>query len=193
MLVLALACTALTPSALAGAGAGNTGASVYLPFSASGSIAMTVTSAKSGYCWTSSETTPRRDAWRCFIGNSIYDPCFSSTLSTGIVLCPTAPWSNRGTEIKLTKKLPTSQANHGALSLGNQPWALQLTSGHDCLFAGGATATIGSRRLNYFCSGLGPVGLWGYPNRKAQPWTIYEAPGSATKLRTTVAIKRAWM
>ncbi len=193
----ALACVALTATALtptAFAGNGHTVATVYMPFSPSGAVVMSVKSAKSGYCWTSSETTPRRDAWRCFIGNDIYDPCFSSTVNTRVVLCPTAPWSNSGTEIKLTKGLPLSEANHGAPSLNNQPWALQLTSGHDCLLAGGATAVIGSRRLNYFCSGLGfTIGLWGDPNRKTQPWTIYEASSTATKLTSTVTIAHAWL
>ncbi len=205
IVIVAFAGMALASSAVAGAGragtkssvtstrAGSTVAAVYGPFSASGRVLMSVKSTKSGYCWTSSETTPRRDAWRCLIGNNIYDPCFSSAAKTGVVLCPTAPWSNAGIEIKLTTKLPTSAANHGGLSLSNPPWALQLTGGHDCLFSGGATAAIGGRRLNYFCSGLSSAGLWGYPDRNVEPWTIYEAPASAKRLTTTVTIRRAWM
>jgi hypothetical protein len=212
IVIVAVAGMALASSAVAGAGragtkssragtnssatstrAGSTVAAVYRPFSASGRVLMSVKSTKSGYCWTSSETTPRRDAWRCLIGNFIYDPCFSSSAKMGVVLCPTAPWSNAGIDIRLTTGLPTSAANHGGLSLSNPPWALQLTGGRDCVFSGGATAAIGGRRLNYFCGGLSSAGLWGYPDRRVEPWTICEAPASAKRLTTTVTIRRAWM
>lgn len=187
----ALCAAALAATALAGAG--RTAESIYRPFSTSGSVLMTVTATRSGSCWTSSETTPRRDAWRCLVSNLIYDPCFNSTAKPGIVLCPTAPWTNAGTEIRLTEALPLSQANHGSVSLSEPPWAIQLTDGRDCLFDGGATAAIGTRRLNYFCSGLGYLGLWGYPDRRVQPWTIYAAPESAKHLRTALSIRHAWM
>jgi hypothetical protein len=36
-------------------------------------------------------------------------------------------------------------------------------------------------------------GLWGFPDRASQPWTIFSAPLRATKLSARVAISRAWM
>jgi hypothetical protein len=187
--VVILACAAPIGSAASG---GQTKATVYEPFSASGAVEMSGPT-RSGYCWTSSETTPRRDAWRCAIKNLIYDPCFSSAKASGLVLCPTAPWNNSGIEINLTKPLPVSLGNRGALSIHNQPWALQLFTGRRCLFSGGASNELGGRRLNYFCTGAGKTGLWGYPDRKVQPWTIYIAPYTAKTLSTRATIRRAWM
>lgn len=184
-----LAGGAVPTAAVAGS---RTKAAVYEPFSPSGAVLMSGPT-RSGYCWTGSETTPRRDAWRCTIKNVIYDPCFSSPKASGIVLCPTAPWNNAGVGIKLTKPLPGSMGNHGGASLRNEPWALQLFNGRSCVFSGGATNVIGGRRLNYFCTTGGKSGLWGYPDRKVEPWTIYSAPYTATKLSTRVSVRRAWM
>ncbi len=154
---------------------------------------MTIKAKKSGYCWTSSGTTVRRDAWRCFVGNLIYDPCFSSSAAKSIVLCPTAPWNNAGIEIKLTKSLPTSQANRGPISLSDQPWALHTDTGRNCVFNSGTGSVIRGVRSNYYCSGAGAPYLWGYPDRHVEPWTIYTAPADATHLTTTVSIRQAWM
>ena len=125
--------------------------------------------------------------------NSILDPCFSSPRAASFVLCPTAPWRNRGVELRLTGPLPRSMANHGALSLGNQPWALELLDGRRCLFSGGATSEVEGKRLNYFCATGGSSGLWGYPARGGEPWTILSAPPSATHLSERLPIRRAWM
>lgn len=181
---------ALAPSALAGAQ--TTGATVYRPFTSSGASRLTGPT-KKGHCWTSSETTVRHDAWRCASGNYIFDPCFSSTQATGFVLCPLAPWRNTGIKLRVTRPLPTSLANHGGLSLRNQPWALELYDGRTCTLAGGASSVVSGRRLNYFCTTGGSTGLWGFPNRKTEPWTIYIAPYSATHLSDLATIRIAWM
>ncbi|MCW2685361.1 MAG: afsK7, partial [Mycobacterium sp.] len=147
----------------------------------------------SGHCWTSSETTPRHDAWRCMTGNYIYDPCFSSPRTATLVLCPVEPWRNRGVKMRLTRALPGAMANHGSLTVRNQPWALELYDGRKCVLAGGASSILEGRRLNYFCQHGGSTGLWGFPDRGTQPWTIYSAPYTATLLSEHVPVRDAWM
>jgi hypothetical protein len=176
----------------AAAGTGATTATVYRPFTASGAGRLSGPT-KSGYCWTSSETSGRHDAWRCLSRNEIYDPCFSSARVKTFVLCPLAPWRNSGIKLRLTRPLPIALANHGALSLRNQPWALQLYDGRTCLLAGGASSLVDGIRLNYFCTNARSTGLWGFPDRATEPWTIYIAPYSATHLSERAPIKRAWM
>jgi hypothetical protein len=176
----------------ASAGARATTATVYRPFTASGASRLSGP-AKRGYCWTASETTGRHDAWRCASGNYIYDPCFSTAVVKQFVLCPLAPWRNTGIKLLLTRPVPTALANHGALSLRNQPWALELYDGRTCLLSGGASSLVNGIRLNYFCTNGGSTGLWGFPNRRTEPWTIYIAPYSATRLSQRATIKRAWM
>jgi hypothetical protein len=191
ILVGAVALVGMAGPTAASAGS-RTRASVYEPFSASGTVLMSGPT-RSGYCWTGSLTTPRRDAWRCAIKNEIYDPCFSSAQATGLVACPTAPWSNAGVRVRLTRPLPSSMGNQSAPSLRDQPWALQLSDGRRCALASGASNFVNGHRLNYFCTTGGKVGLWGFPDRAVEPWTIYSAPYTAHSLSRRVKIRRAWM
>ena len=180
--------TLFSSNAVAGA---KTSATVYEAFSYHGLIVPHV-QVKSGYCWVSSGVTRRDDAWRCFVGNTIYDPCFSSEFAGGVVVCP-IPWANAGTEIQLTKPLPMT-VGHTAPSGKLQPWAIQTASGADCVLASVAgPPPIHGRHLNYFCGANAKVGLWGFPDRRFQPWTIFSAPVNATALSRRVAIRHAWM
>lgn len=187
--LVALALGASTAARPSGAvAAAHTTATVYHAFSYHGLVVPRV-SVVAGYCWENSNVTRRRDAWRCFVGNDILDPCFSSALAFGVVVCP-RPWSDTGVEIELSKPLPqpTSQA---APSLALPPWAIQTAARADCLLSSGASSVIHGHRLNYFCGTQ--VGLWGFPRRTSQPWTILSAPVNATALTHRVAIAHAWM
>ena len=168
-----------------------TSVSVYQAFSYHGLVVPHV-QVKSGYCWTSSAVTPRDDAWRCLVGNVIYDPCFSSDFAGGVVVCP-VPWADTGTEIQLTQPLPKA-ISHTAPSARLQPWAIQTAPGATCVLASGAgPPPIRGRHLNYFCGASAKVGLWGFPNRTSEPWRIYSAPVNAAVLSRRVAIRHAWM
>lgn len=78
---------------------------------------------QSGHCWTASIASQRSDAYRCMVGNSIHDPCF--TLSSHEVACPTDLQANRGIVISLTKPLPEPNQTRTA-------WQMQLVSGAQC-------------------------------------------------------------
>jgi hypothetical protein len=84
---------------------------------------MHATAHESGHCWTSSIASQRNDAYRCMVGNSIHDPCF--TLSPSEVACPTDASANRGIIIALTQPLPAS-------SPAASVWQMQLVSGAQC-------------------------------------------------------------
>jgi hypothetical protein len=171
------------------AGTARTRTHIYEAFTSSGVPAIHVKSTVRGSCNGGSSATDRADAWRCFAGNFVYDPCFSSSAAKGIVLCPIAPWSAAGVEIKLTARLVN--ANKGKPSTSGEPWALETTSGSKCEMATGATAVIGPRRANYYC-GKGKDWLWGAPSRTSEPWTIYSAPVIATKLTRKAKLTVAW-
>jgi hypothetical protein len=182
--------TVACSSAVAQANPG-TSASIYQAFTAHGSVRLHAPS-QAGYCWVGSLTTSRRDAWRCFIGNYIHDPCFSSQYDRGIALCPDVPWRKTGVRIRLTKPLPRAYGNHSAPSLRLKPWALELYDGRRCLFASGASSVVEGQRLNYFC-GTSSEGLWGFPYRRSEPWTILTAPIEATELSERATVRHAWM
>lgn len=147
---------------------------------------------KSGYCYTGSLSAGRDDAWRCFVGNYIYDPCFSSAVARGVVVCPNLQ-VNGGIEIRLTRRLPQGMANPAPPSLHEQPWNIELTSGRHCAFSSGASNVAQGRRLNYFCGMNNPNGLWGYPDRRSEPWRILIGPFTATSLSQQRAIREVWM
>lgn len=145
---------------------------------------------KTGYCWTGSLTADRNDAWRCFVGNFIYDPCFSSPQAPGIVICPN-PWLSGAIEIELTRGLPRAYGDTRKPSISGHPWNIQLANRHHCVFSSGASNFVAGKRLNYFCSGLS-YGLWGYPNRRSEPWSIASGPFAATRLHGRSVIRQVW-
>jgi hypothetical protein len=169
-----------------------TSVAIYQAFGPHGAAKL-LTRPKSGYCWVGSLTTPRRNAWRCTTGNYLHDPCFSSAYVSGIVLCPDAPWLKTGVKIRLTRTLPYAHGNHSAPSVRAEPWALELYGGRRCLFSSGASNVVRGKRLNYFCGASSQEGLWGFPYRGSEPWTILIAPFQASTLSERAAVRRAWM
>ncbi|MBV8806281.1 MAG: hypothetical protein JO042_14585 [Sinobacteraceae bacterium] len=149
------------------------------------------TISRSGYCWTGSLTANRNDAWRCFVGNLIYDPCFSSDQMPGAVICPN-PWLTGGIEIQLTQSLPSQLGNNPPPSTNGEPWNIQLTNGQHCTLVSGASSVVEGKRLNYVCTGASSYGLWGFPDRHSEPWTILGAPFTATHLHDRRAISILW-
>jgi hypothetical protein len=101
-----------------------------------------------GYCWTSSIASLRSDAFRCMIGNSIMDPCFS--VSSKVVNCPENMSANTGTVIDLTQPLPENNLGHG----GAPPWTYQAAGGKGitCNVSTG-TAPTDSGDYRYYCTG----------------------------------------
>lgn len=190
-LTLAAAMILLAAGATAALAATTTTRTVlYQAFTASGQPTIHVTSTARGSCNGGSAAIDRDDAWRCFSGNFVYDPCFSSAHAKGIVLCPSGPGATSGIEIKLTAKL--TGADHGKPSTSGTPWGVQTTSGLKCEIDTGATTVLDGRRANYFCAKSKKTILWGSPIRKSEPWTIYAAPATAKKLTTKVKLSVAW-
>ena len=108
---------------------GRTGATtihLYAPFNGGAPAAgIVVARSARGYCWTGSNTTIRSDAYRCFVGNLIHDPCFANqTVSVPFVLCPLYLPNSKVLRINLTRPLPANHA--GGNPTRYPPWALQL-------------------------------------------------------------------
>jgi hypothetical protein len=164
---------------VAGAGAGvaailsRTEHTGHLPvFAATGTLnpRFHVGSRGSGYCWTASLATQAPDAYRCFQGNAIHDPCFAPPHG-GDVACFIDPW-HAVTLLRLTRPLPS----HGPPAAGPVlPWAILTRDGRRCVFLTGATAPMGGERINYGCIG-GSV-LIGAPRTRDPLWTIRSARG----------------
>ncbi len=89
----------------------------------------------------------RSDAWRCIVGNEIYDPCFSSAAHATSVICDASPKKPYGIEVTLSAPLPTHRKVND-----KQPWILTMGDGATCTFVTGGTFGIGNQRANYYCA-----------------------------------------
>ncbi|HVC80575.1 MAG TPA: hypothetical protein VNL35_08775 [Chloroflexota bacterium] len=94
-----------------------------------------------------SQALDRSDAWRCIVGNEIFDPCFSPSPHATWVICDVQPGKPVGIKVTLSKPLAT----HAPAS-DKQPWVITLGDGTSCGFISGATFGVGGQRANYQCS-----------------------------------------
>lgn len=201
LLVAAGAAAGVTVGAAGAVAPAKTVVTTYEAFTSSGQIIPQVMY-RSGYCVGGSYSSARRDAFRCYSGNYIYDPCFDSQRHVNIVVCPrfvvAGPIErDTGVAIRLTKPLADPNPPHQRL----QPLVIETTSGEYFEFSGGAT-TGGSLghddvRLNYVDNPAEKAELWGFPDRASRLWTIPETRGRSTPVRLKasdrVAIRRVWI
>lgn len=155
------------------------------------------TSSVSGYCWTNSIAAPyRTDAWRCMVGNSIQDPCF--TAASGSVFCPENPANNAGLLIKLTKPLPAPES---VTSTGNWAWRLELANGVFCEPFTGTRPFIDGQMGTYSCAAGTDnqnLMLMGDLNASSSVWTAEEAVitqsgnNYSISSSSTVPVEIAW-
>jgi hypothetical protein len=192
----AVACSfGLTARSAAGTSSNRTGPlrtsiHLYAPFNG-GSIArgIRVARTRAGYCWTTSSADARSDAYRCFVGNFIHDPCFANENGTArFVLCPLYTPTSKVLRINLTKPLPSSSG--GGDPTRYPPWAVRTATGTWCEMLTGATGAIAGMRINYGCAGGGI--LIGNPHRSSPSWTIFYAAGYTASQFRSVQLASVW-
>ncbi|GCE08729.1 hypothetical protein [Dictyobacter aurantiacus] len=143
------------------------------------------TSDSTADCWETSLAAPRKDAWRCIVVNTIYDPCFSSTSYPNAVICDANPATDtRGVKATLTSKLPATTATGDSM----QPWVLQLSDGAYCTFLTGATSLVGNERVDYGCTNNAIIA--GLP-KQGTIWTANVVPQGQTHPVVTTVV-HAW-
>jgi hypothetical protein len=153
----------------------------YTPWTAPGTLAsgFSAASTQSGSCFTDSIASGEPDAFRCSVGNVLYDPCFADGSSgPGPVFCPNPQDPDSGTIINLTSSLPAPNSAPGSVL----PWLLVLADGHSCAAITGTVGTLGGKNGYYGCaSGSTLYGYaYGDPDESSATWTIYYAPSGAT-------------
>lgn len=166
---------------------------VYSPFTVRGVLAagIRIVRTGSGYCWSGSNLSGRPDAWRCFRGNLIEDPCFSGSRGSWVA-CPVGyPWQRQVLRLILTEPLPRRPGDSPPVDpTKGDPWAVQLTNGKRCRLISGATGAVAGLRINYGCTNGGS--LVGSPRRRSSLWTIFYLGRVDSNRMTTVAISVAW-
>jgi hypothetical protein len=154
-----------------------------------------------GSCWTNSIAAPYRDdAWRCMIGNEIYDPCFQIPGNANL-RCNAGPKDATDPSsiiLSLTKPLPKTEGHLAPATPYDGAWLIELKGGIVCSpFTGtlpfsdkGGVATYGcsDKRLIFGINADGKVwtakvGSLGTATESAPPHLINQ---------TTVPIATAW-
>jgi hypothetical protein len=152
-----------------------------------------------GECWTSSNIRPRINAWRCMVGNQIYDPCFSQTTGSNWVACDIDPVSDGalgvGLRVNLNKPLPSD----GWTEEWGFDWVIELEDGQKCIYMDKDTYSIAEGDVNYACAGadfiLGdtfqkdddPDGLVYYANK------VLLSPNGSRVIRSNIVpARRVW-
>jgi hypothetical protein len=154
-----------------------------------------------GSCWTGSIATDRPGAWRCSVGNGIYDPCFSVAAAPNLVVCQRSPFTKQEVALKLTKPLPTAQKT----VCTDCVWAFELADGGTCTIAGtGTLAMIAGEPLRWTCSDpscsgnscpdVGVIGTLKVGRVWAAQEVTFRWSGAAAKLlgRKSVAVRKVW-
>ena len=115
-------------------------------------------------CNGGSAVTARTDAWRCFSGNFILDPCFKSP-SQPVAVCPTDPLKGRVAILDDPELDPedASTSDHATV------WAVR-TAGRTCVAASGAKDEIRGRVPYYFCAPGFRTDVWGPLDRRHATW-----------------------
>lgn len=104
---------------------------------------------KEGSCWTNSLVVPHPNAWRCMVGNEIFDPCFSTT-NKNYVVCGVSPvkQNSDGFTLKLIQPLPKSTETKTA----SNPWLVELGDKSICTLRTGTLTFVDKKSLQYGCN-----------------------------------------
>jgi hypothetical protein len=134
---------------------------------------------RSGSCWTGSIAVSRPDAWRCMIGNGIFDPCFSSPGEKFVVCNPNPSKGEPGFRLNLTEPLPKQDmpAPFSDVETGSG-WLVELADGTMCSPVTGASGLIGGKVVRYYCENRKKgedISLLGDLNSSNPLWTAEKA------------------
>ncbi len=162
----------------------------YTPWAGPGTLASGISAAatQSGSCFSTSSATTAAGAYRCTVGNSLYDPCFSDSASGATeVACPNPASPDSVVVIKLTAQLPAPATAAGSPII---PWLLVLANGQQCQTITGTGGTLGGKNEIYGCPG---GGVYGQPDETAPTWTASYAPsGAPASAMTQVSVTKAY-
>ena len=185
-LVLAGCASKSEPRATAGAAAPGTSTVAVHAYTSSGKLAVPVAASTRGECWTTSIAAPVPNAYRCFQGDKILDPCFAPAHAAVPVevVCLATPWA-RGVLLRVSGQLPES--SDGGIA-ATRPWALQLHNGVRCVASTGMVPVVAGENLAYHCADGGDAAL--RPDGVDRVSADYAAAGAHT-LRT-MSITTMW-
>jgi hypothetical protein len=105
-------------------------------------------------------------AYRCFAGNFVYDPCWGVKAGRPAVLCVAGPWQRTAAELTVSSPLTAIPAQGAA---AGEPWGVQLDGGQRCLLVQGAHSDFDGHVIDYACPGN--LALLRGLDRRTDVWT----------------------
>jgi|SRR5271166_5000622 len=85
-------------------------------------------------------------AYRCFAGNFLYDPCWAVRAAVPTVLCLAYPWSVTAIRLEVDAPLGAIPA-----AVASEPWGVELANGQRCELLQGAHSLFDGRVIDYYC------------------------------------------
>lgn len=157
---------------------------------------------RKGRCWTTSIAAPRPDAWRCMVGNEIFDPCFEVSGKKSVVCNPDPASGYDGFGLKLTEPLPKPEftAEVAAIAARNG-WLVELADGTLCRPATGARGVLEGKMITHYCESRPPGAdivllddlTTTQPQWLAEKATLIPGPDGPKPLKSEkVAVKTVW-
>jgi hypothetical protein len=104
---------------------------------------------REGSCWTESIAVTRPGAWRCTVGNSISDPCFTVPANREQLVCDADPaLKTGGFSLKVTKPLPKSPGREQKAV----PWIFRLADNSICEAITGTLSPVNGEPARWSCA-----------------------------------------
>jgi len=104
---------------------------------------------RDGSCWTDSIAVSRAGAYRCSVGNGIYDPCFTVPTNHERMVCGADPaLKTAGFVLKLTKPLPQTPP----VTQQVEPWIIKLADGSICEAMTGTLPAVNGQSARWSCA-----------------------------------------
>ena len=104
------------------------------------------TETQTGSCFTNAIGLGRADAYRCTVGNQIYDPCFVTGEEQTVVCGANPATGETGFVLELTESLPEPDVNQPG-----KPWLIELADGQICGLMTGTVPGVADRIAPYGC------------------------------------------
>jgi hypothetical protein len=139
-------------------------------------------------CQAGSEATG--DAYRCFSGNFVIDPCWVMKQKHFVACLPDA-WSHKVTRLHVTQGYDNE--GFGSLTQVSDPWGVRKVNGTRCSLLQGATGAVHGKRISYGCTRT--TYLIGNVHKKSALWTILRGrstSGGRVKETGTARLSKAW-
>ena len=153
-------------------------------YDSAGALTVPLGSTGSGSCWESSIAVAAANAYRCFSGNSIEDPCFALTPTATVVACVADPWA-KAIMLDLTQALPAAS---GPGSAQPAPWSLQLAGGVRCTVTTGQVPVEAGQAYNFHCTDGADAYL--VPSTSPDRVAVELDPGASAA--RSVAVQTIW-